>query len=157
MTMEVWAWLALAAYTLHIMEEFTLDWRNWARSVLGLPVEWNDFYITNAAVIILGFIQAQLANSYPIVPLSFAALMLINAVVFHILPVVATKNRFSPGTITAVLLFFPIAIGMYRFAAAHGMLTRGVLLGSMLGGAALMAYPILLLRLKGLPYFRQAP
>ena len=157
MTLEVWAWLALAAYALHIMEEFALDWREWARNVIGLPVEWTDFYITNAIVIVLGVVQAQLANVLPIVALSFAALMLINATVFHVLPIMATNGRFSPGTITAVLLFYPIGIGMYRYAAAHGMLTRGVLLGSMLGGAVLMAYPIVLLRLKGLPYFRQAP
>jgi len=157
MTLEVWAWLAVAAYALHIMEEFALDWREWARSVIGLPVEWTDFYITNAIVIVLGVVQAQLANVLPIVALSFAALMLINATVFHVLPIMATNGRFSPGAITAVLLFYPIGIGMYRYAAAHGMLTRGVLLGSMLGGAVLMAYPIVLLRLKGLPYFRQAP
>ncbi|HEY9211271.1 MAG TPA: HXXEE domain-containing protein [Ancylobacter sp.] len=157
MTLEVWAWLALAAYTLHIMEEFALDWRDWARSVIGLPVEWTDFYITNAAVIVLGIVQAQLANVLPVVALVFAALMLINATFFHVLPVIVTKGRFSPGAITAVLLFYPVGIGMYRTAAAEGLLTRGVLLGSMLGGAVLMAYPIILLRLKGLPYFRQAP
>ena len=157
MTLEVWAWLAVAAYALHIMEEFALDWREWARSVIGLPVEWTDFYITNAIVIVLGVVQAQLANVLPIVALSFAALMLINATVFHVLPIMATNGRFSPGAITAVLLFYPIGIGMYRYAAAHGMLTRGVLLGSMLGGAVLMAYPIVLLRLKGLPYFKQTP
>ena len=157
MTLEVWAWLAVAAYALHIMEEFALDWREWARGVIGLPVEWTDFYITNAIVIVLGVVQAQLANVLPIVALSFAALMLINATVFHVLRIMANNGRFSPGAITAVLLFYPIGIGMYRYAAAHGMLTRGVLLGSMLGGAVLMAYPIVLLRLKGLPYFRQAP
>jgi len=157
MTLEVWAWLAVAAYALHIMEEFALDWREWARSVIGMPVEWTDFYITNAAVIVLGVVQAQLAGVLPVVALSFAALMLINATVFHVLPIMATNGRFSPGAITAVLLFYPIGIGMYRFAAANGMLTRGVLLGSMLGGAVLMAYPIVLLRLKGLPYFKQAP
>ena len=157
MTLEVWAWLAVAAYALHIMEEFALDWREWARSVIGMPVEWTDFYITNAAVIVLGVVQAQLVGALPVLALSFAALMLINATVFHVLPIMATNGRFSPGAITAVLLFYPIGIGMYRYAAAHGMLTRGVLLGSMLGGAVLMAYPIVLLRLKGLPYFRQAP
>ena len=157
MTLEVWAWLAVAAYALHIMEEFPLDWREWARGVIGLPVEWTDFYITNAAVIVLGVVQAQLVGALPVLALSFAALLLINATVFHVLPIMATNGRFSPGAITAVLLFYPIGIGMYRTAAAHGMLTRGVLLGSMLGGALLMAYPIVLLRLKGLPYFKQAP
>jgi hypothetical protein len=44
-------WLATAIYALHVMEEFIFDWRGWARAVLKLPVEWNSFYVTNAAVI----------------------------------------------------------------------------------------------------------
>ena len=58
------AWLALAAYAAHILEEFSLDWRNWARAVVGLPVEWSDFYVTNAVVVILGFAQAELAPTF---------------------------------------------------------------------------------------------
>jgi hypothetical protein len=30
MTLTTLAWLAMAAYALHIMEEYTFDWRNWA-------------------------------------------------------------------------------------------------------------------------------
>jgi hypothetical protein len=35
-------WLALAAYAIHILEEFVCDWRNRVRAVIGLPVEWSD-------------------------------------------------------------------------------------------------------------------
>lgn len=157
MTVEIWAWLALAAYALHILEEFSLDWRGWAREVLGLPVEWADFYITNAAVIVLGLVQAQLSYLLPVVPLSFAALMLINATFFHIVPIFAAQGRFSPGAITAVLLFFPVGIGMYRAAGAQGLLNGWTIGLSIAGGAGLMAFPILLLRLRTLPYFRQSP
>jgi hypothetical protein len=90
MTLQTLAWLAMAAYALHIMEEYTFDWRNWARAVIKLPVEWSDFYVTNAIVIALGIAQAQLAPALPLAPLIFASLMLINAVFFHILPVVRT-------------------------------------------------------------------
>jgi hypothetical protein len=34
-----------------LLEEFVFDWRNWARAVIGLPVEWRDFYITNSVVV----------------------------------------------------------------------------------------------------------
>ena len=61
MTLTTLAWLALAAYGFHIMEEFTFDWRNWARAAIGLPVEWSDFYVTNAIVIALLIVQAELA------------------------------------------------------------------------------------------------
>ncbi len=39
MTLATLAWLAMAAYAAHILEEYTFDWRNWARAVLGLPAE----------------------------------------------------------------------------------------------------------------------
>jgi hypothetical protein len=42
MTFADFIWLALAAYALHILEEYQLDWRNWARAVIKLPVEWSD-------------------------------------------------------------------------------------------------------------------
>ena len=46
-------WLATAAYALHILEEYQLNWRDWARGVLRFPVEWSDFYVVNALVIVL--------------------------------------------------------------------------------------------------------
>ncbi|WGD31755.1 HXXEE domain-containing protein [Ancylobacter sp. WKF20] len=157
MSFELWAWLALMAYTLHILEEFSLDWRNWARSVIGLPVEWSDFYLTNAAVVVLGFVQAQMSDLLPLAPLSFAALMLINATFFHVLPMIVTRGRFSPGTFTAVLFFYPVGFGMFFAAAQEGKLSGATLMGALLTGALLMAFPVCLLKAKGLPYFRQAP
>jgi hypothetical protein len=155
MNLTALSWLALAAYALHILEEYTFDWRNWARAVLGLPVEWAEFYMTNSLVIVLGVTQAELAPALVLAPLAFAALMLINATFFHIMPVFLTRGRFSPGLITAVVLFYPVATAMFVQARAEGRLTRSVAFASFLIGAALMAYPILMLRLKQRPYFRQ--
>src|SRR6201986_869233 len=104
MNLQTLAWLSMAAYALHIMEEYTFDWRNWARAVIKLPVEWSDFYVTNSIVIALGIAQAQLAPTLPLAPLIFASLMLINALFFHVLPVIWTKGRFSPGVVTALLI-----------------------------------------------------
>lgn len=154
MTLTTLAWLALVAYALHIMEEFTLDWRDWARGVIHLPVEWSDFYVTNAVVVVLGIAQAELAASLPLIPLSFAALMLINATIFHVLPVIVTKGRYSPGVATAVVLFYPIGIAIFVRAAADGV-SAGTMIAAGLIGTALMAYPVVLLRLRRKPYFRQ--
>lgn len=99
----------MAAYALHIREEFTFDWRNWDRAVIELP----DFYITNAIVIALGIAQAHSAPVLPLAPLTFASLMLINAVFFDILPFVRMRGRFSPGLVTAILLFFPAGIAVW--------------------------------------------
>ena len=90
-------WLATAAYGVHILEEYQLNWRDWARAVIGLPVEWSDFYVVNALVIVFGVVAANLAR-WPGLALAFPALMLINATFFHVLPFARTGGRFSPGT-----------------------------------------------------------
>lgn len=155
MDLAMLAWLAMAAYAIHIMEEYTFDWRNWARAVIKLPVEWSDFYVTNAVVVALGIAQAMLAPTLPLAPLIYASLMLINAIFFHILPVIRAKGRFSPGVVAAVVLFLPAAIAIWWRAGADGMLDAGTVILAIVGGALLMAYPVVMLNLKSRPYFRQ--
>jgi hypothetical protein len=148
-------WLATASYGLHILEEYQLNWRDWARSVIGLPVEWSDFYVVNSLVIVLGIVAANIAASWPGIALALPALMLINATFFHVLPVIRTGGRFSPGLFTAILLFYPIGLSCYWRAHADGALGAASLLGSLVLGALLMASPVVLLRIKDRRYFRQ--
>jgi hypothetical protein len=124
-------WLATAAYGLHVLEEYQLNWRDWARSVIGLPVEWSDFYVVNALVIVLGIVAANLAGRCPGVALAFPAVMLINATFFHVLPTLWSRGRFSPGLFPAVVLFYPIGIACYWRASHDGMLRTRVLIGSL--------------------------
>jgi tryptophan-rich sensory protein len=84
----------------------------------------------------------------PEVSLMFPALALVNALLFHIGPTLVQRH-FSPGTITAVFLFLPVGIWSYYGAYLDGSLTIQIGVVSALGGAVLMAYPIVLLRLKG--------
>ncbi len=157
MTLTTLAWLALAAYGFHIMEEFTFDWRNWARAAIGLPVEWSDFYVTNAIVIALLIVQAELAATLPWTTLIAATEMLINAVFFHIVQVIRLKGRFSPGTDHRCRAVHPAwhrdveagvrgRLARHRDSADRRHRRRG----------ALMAYPIVMLNLRSKPYFRQA-
>ncbi|MPZ41154.1 MAG: HXXEE domain-containing protein [Rhizobiales bacterium] len=155
MDLSRWMWLATAAYGIHVLEEFSLDWREWARSVIGLPVEWSDFYLVNALVVVLGIVAANLADAAPAVALAYPALMLINAIFFHIAPFIWTRGRFSPGLFTAVAFFLPIGFGCYWQASREGALNAGVVTVSIVIGALLMASPIVLLKLKRLSYFRQ--
>ncbi len=87
----------------------------------------------------------------PILALGFAGLMLINAILFHIVPFLLTRGRFSPGLITAVVLFLPLAVLTLR--AAH--LTAGEDFEALGIGALLMAIPIAFLKLAAKPYFDQ--
>jgi len=148
-------WLATAFYAIHVAEEFMLNWRDWARAVIGLPVEWSDFYIVNSIVVVLGIVAANLSVTWPAVALAYPGLMLINAVFFHILPVIRTGGRYSPGVATAVVLFLPLGIAAYWTALANGSVGVGGGIASLAIGAALMALPIVLLNIKDRPYFRQ--
>jgi hypothetical protein len=150
-SLQALLWLCLAAYGVHILEEFAFDWRNWAHHVLGLLPEWSDFYVTNALVVVLGIVAAEVAPLFPVLAMGFPALMLINAVFFHIAPVIWTRGRFSPGLITAVLLFFPAGIAAFRVAGLNVAETGE----AFAVGAGLMAAPILFLKLRRLPYFDQ--
>jgi len=53
-------------------------------------------------------------------------------------------------------LLLPIGLTCYRVASDAGKLDLVSLVSSLLIGAALMATPIVLLRIKDRPYFRQA-
>jgi hypothetical protein len=155
MNLQAWAWVAASAYAVHVMEEYTFNWRDWARGALGLPVEWNDFYVTNSVVIVLGITSAELAPNLPVAPLAYASLMLINAVLFHIWQVIRAKGRFSPGVVTAISLFLPVGIAEFVEASREGVLSGATVIGAAVTGALLMAYPIVMLKSKSLPYFRQ--
>lgn len=156
MTLGDLLWLATACYALHILEEYQLNWRDWARAVIKLPVEWSDFYVVNALVIVLGIAAAHLAETQATLALVFPAVMLINATFFHVLPFLRTRGRFSPGLITAVILFYPVGIACYACALSAGAIGAPGVVVSLILGALLMASPVVLLKIKDKAYFRQA-
>jgi hypothetical protein len=102
-------------------------------------------------VILLGGVAGEIAPTWPAVALGFPALMLINATFFHLAPTIWTRGRFSPGLITALLLFFPLGIGTIESAHISGTALT-VAFGI---GALLMATPIVFLKVKVKPYFDQ--
>lgn len=148
-------WIATLAYALHVVEEYMFDWKGWANTVLKLPVDWAHFALVNGVVVVLGVSCSAVGWSLPAFSLCLPALMLINATFFHVLPFLVTRGRFSPGLGTAVLLFYPVGIWSYVGARADGVLSSRVGLLSFLIGAALMAFPIILLKLRLQPYFKQ--
>lgn len=149
-------WLCTAAYAIHAFEEFMLDWRDWAQAVIKLPVTWPIFYVVNFLVVVLGICAAQLAATQPVFALAFPALMLINATFFHVLPMIVTRGRYSPGVFTAVIFFYPLGwLAFDRAISTGAVTTYGVILSFVIG-ALLMASPIVLLHIKGKPYFRQS-
>ena len=154
MDYDVWFWVATAAYGIHALEEFMFDWKTWANRVLHLPVDWPTFYVVNFLVVILGIVAAQIGWRLPAISLAFPALMIINAVFFHIVPFVVTK-KFSPGLISAVLILLPLGFWLFYGAHIDGILTTVTTALAFVIGAGLMACPIAMLKLRDKPFFKQ--
>jgi len=154
MTHDYILWIGTAVYGVHMIEETIYDWHGWVRRVLKLDAEWNEFYMVNAIVIVLGVSCAMVGWRLPAAALVFPAFMLVNAVLFHIVPFVATRV-FSPGLFTAVILFLPIGFWAYWGACRDGMLTTGTVIISGTVGFLLMMFPIVLQKTKRAPFFRQ--
>lgn len=152
MTHEYVLWIAIAAYSIHMLEEYELNWRDWARHVLHLPVDWISFYIVNALVVVLGICFAVVGWKLPWFGLGLPALMLINAIFFHVLPTIVTRV-YSPGVFTAVTLFLPVAGWAYYGAWHDGVLTLQTGFFSFVFGALLMATPVVLLKVKSRKMF----
>lgn len=155
MTREYVLWIATAAYGLHMIEETIYNWHDWVRRVLGLQAEWSEFYIVNAIVIVLGVSCAMVGWRKPAAALAFPAFMLVNAVLFHITPVIVT-GTYSPGVFTAVALFLPIGTWAYWGAWRDGVLTKQAIVISGVLGFVTMLFPIVLQATKHLPFFSQA-
>lgn len=144
-------WTLVAASALHVMEEHALGWQGWATSVmgkkLGMRFYWQDFYVTNAALFIVGIACAMVGWQFAAFALAFASLNLIDAVCFHILPSVRAR-RINPGSITAVVLYLPLGYLCYWAAHKDGVLSAGAIWLSIAIGAFLMASALVGPRLR---------
>jgi hypothetical protein len=144
------AWLAVGAYALHVLEEHILGWHGWAKKTMKLTMEWDTYTTVEIVILILGAISAVLFSSQPILALAFAALLVINVTFFHLLPMLVTGGKFSPGVITGFFLFYPVGFLQYQASAP----TQNMLLWSVAIGAAVILFPVLLLKLRSKAYFR---
>lgn len=144
---EFTLWIVVMAAALHVAEEKLLDWRGWAGREFGFAVTWADFYVVNATMIVFMIAAAMIGWRLPEVSLVMPALMVINALVFHLGATVIRRNL-SPGTITGILVYLPAATWAYYGAYLDGVLTLRAGLVSALGGALLMACPVIIQRLR---------
>ena len=162
-------------YGLHILEEYTFDWRNWARNVLSLPVERDLFqYVTTPCVSRARRARRPSSRAHARSPSmlanspSSAACMLIRSL-SHFLHDVGHDDRSwstaratasSPGASHArsACLFYPVGVACFRRAAADGDLDGGHLgrLAAARGGAD-GRRPSMMLKLKDRPYFPPGP
>lgn len=141
-------WVGVIAAGLHVLEEYAEGWVYWANEELGprfgIHVTEAEFFITNALLVFSALAAAAIGWWAPAVSLAVPALFIINAVFFHMLPT-ARGGRLTPGTLSAVFIYLPVAAWMFAAAADDDVLSFGTVVLSFVLGAALMAYPIAVL------------
>lgn len=140
-------WVVVIVIALHVVEEYILGFNDWLRVAFGLSISWELFFLVNAAFVVFAVAGAMLGWRLPEVSLMMPALIGVNGLFFH-LGLTVIQGRFSPGTITSVLLFIPVAVWAYYAAHRAGALTKRALVVSLAGGTLSMVYPLLLLLLR---------
>ena len=126
------------AVALHIAEEWFGGFIDWASLVMNVNIDAEQFLAINMiglALFIIGCASAYREPRAAWIGVSLAALVGVNAIAHTVLSVFV--GEYSPGTITGLLLYVPLAFIIFRWAAAH--LSRGVVGGSILFGIGIHA------------------
>lgn len=120
---EFTLWVVVMVMGLHFLEEFALDLRSWLEMVLQIPVTWEQAHLINAVVTLTAIAGAAIGWRSPALSLIMPAVLIVNAVGFH-LAFTLVWGVYSPGTVSALVLFVPA--GLWAFVGAHrdGVLTR---------------------------------
>jgi hypothetical protein len=138
-------WVMLASAGFHIAEEYLLDFVSFAATA-GASCTWREFDVINMAYIVAGIAAAAIGWRAPALSLSYPALLLTNFV-FHT-GASFVYGRPNPGVFTSVLLFLPVGICCFVFAARDGVLTRRRTLTAVALGVVLQLYPLILVFLR---------
>jgi hypothetical protein len=138
-------WLGIIAVVLHVIEEYAEGWVHWANHEVGprFGVTFTDsgFFLTNAALVFFALAGAAIGWWAPAVSLAVPALFVVNAVFFHMVPS-ARGDKLTPGTLSAVFVYLPVAAWMFWAAAEDGVLDFGTVLLAFVLGTAVMYYPL---------------
>lgn len=135
-------WLMPASFAPHILEEFAAGFPGWVTDTLGSPMSAGGFLLNNAAfmAILLGLTGWASRRPAPLpafLLLSWASGNLFWNFVFHLVTTLL-YGRYSPGLVTAVLLYVPVSVAVGRAALREGVLPPAAFAAAMAVGAALM-------------------
>jgi hypothetical protein len=122
---------------LHVLEEYAYPggfpafMRRMARPV-GHYITPQFAFVFNALFILLSCIGAIVGDDIPVVSLSIANLFLINGLIHLISSIRA--GSYTPGMITALLLFFPLAgLSYYVLLTTSFISFREIVIAALLG------------------------
>lgn len=146
---EFTLWVVVMVLGLHFLEEFALDLRRWLEMVLYVQVTWEQAHLINAIVVLMAVSGAAIGWRLPALSLVMPAVLIVNAFGFH-LGFSLIWGSYSPGTLSALVLFVPA--GVWAFVGAHrdGVLTRRAVFVA-IAGAIIIHLALLLFHLAGPP------
>jgi len=113
---EFTLWVVVMVLGLHFLEEYALDLRGWLEMVLHVPVTWEQSHLINAVVTLMAISGAAIGWRCPTLSLVMPAVLIVNAIGFH-LAFSLIWGVYSPGTVSALVLFVPA--GLWAFVGAH--------------------------------------
>ncbi|HFN5283896.1 TPA: HXXEE domain-containing protein [Pseudomonas aeruginosa] len=143
---ERFLWALPAAYALHIPEEYFTGFPTWVSRHMYASMDDLEFWTNNSlfmAIIVSLALWASRSRS-PIaafVFLSWASGNLFWNFIFHLVTTI-TADSYSPGLVTAVLLYYPISIWAGVLAVRDGRLSLGGVIGAFSIGAGLMMFVV---------------
>jgi hypothetical protein len=126
-------WIMVVAIVNHTIEERWLDWLPWGKRRLAFHGSWEHYYLLSGALWLAVTATAMIGWRFPVTAIGMIVLMYIDALVLHILPSVRYRE-FSPGVLSSVLLYLPVASISLYCAQIDGVLSSSVLLFGLLLG-----------------------
>lgn len=135
-------WAMPAAFAVHIVEEFAGGFPAWVGVVTGSPMPVPAFLLNNTAFMSVLLALTAWTSLRPgrlpaFLLLAWASGNLFWNSVFHLVTTV-WLGRYSPGLVTAALLYVPLSFAVARAALREAVLTRGALAMAAGIGAGLM-------------------
>jgi hypothetical protein len=155
-----WLWWApLAAAVLHIVEEFVYpggfaEWDRSYRPGIRNSITPRLHIIVNVALLLACVQVGLLANTADaevqsvgaVTWLTLAALFFSNSV-YHIVGTIRTGTR-SPGVVTAVTLYMPLAAVGYWYFVRHGIVSLGLATAAAVVGGSYHFWAALMHRVR---------
>jgi len=139
-------WLLPAAYFLHIIEEYVGGFPAWVTDDVHGNFDDTAFAVNNFAfmLILLTLVYVNYRKSTPlrgILLVIFASANLFWDALFHLF-MTPMLNRYSPGLVTSMLLYYPICILVGAVIIKDKILTPRQFVLALLGGLALFGFVV---------------
>jgi hypothetical protein len=139
-------WLMPAAYFLHIIEEYVGGFPAWVTNDVQGSFNNTGFAINNFVfmLVLLMLVYVNFRKSTPlrgILLVVFASGNLFWDALFHLL-MTPMLDRYSPGLVTAMLLYYPICILVGTVVIRDRILTPRQFVPALLGGLTLFCFVV---------------